>query len=302
VPPLVIGDRTEVHAAAVVGEISKRGIDPVVFDTRSLVTSRWRWWDGELEVLRGKRWEIVGTGWIRRLAPPGALEGLAVGSRLAAEHSARLALVSALSNTTIKWLSSYWSVLHGENKLVQYAHAKALGIRFPMTTVVANAADIARDLGEEFVVKPLGPGQFVDQGQYFAVHSKVRSRSSNELEYLAAAPFLLQTRVFAASHLRVVTVFDRAWVAELGAEGVPLDWRESERAHESWKVGSWPTVEVQARALARELRLGYSSQDWIVDTIGDAWFIDANPSGQWLFLPDAIAESVTLAIADFLSG
>ena len=55
----------------------------------------------------------------------------------------------------------------------------------------------------------------------------------------------------------------------------------------------------QAVALARALGVGYSSQDWLVRG-EDRLFIDLNPGGQWLFLPDAVAQPVTEAIAGFL--
>lgn len=48
------------------------------------------------------------------------------------------------------------------------------------------------------------------------------------------------------------------------------------------------------------MNLGFSSQDWIVDRDGTAWFIDGNPAGQWLFLPPEVSTPATDAIASWL--
>jgi hypothetical protein len=48
--------------------------------------------------------------------------------------------------------------------------------------------------------------------------------------------------------------------------------------------------------------VAYSSQDWIDDGAPEPAFIDLNPAGQWLFLPESIAGAVTEAIAAHLTG
>jgi hypothetical protein len=48
--------------------------------------------------------------------------------------------------------------------------------------------------------------------------------------------------------------------------------------------------------------VGYSSQDWIVTATGVSHFIDLNPAGQWLFLPNPGAREITDAIAEWLSS
>jgi len=41
-------------------------------------------------------------------------------------------------------------------------------------------------------------------------------------------------------------------------------------------------------------------QDWIVDEADTAWFVDGNPAGQWLFLPEPVGAAVTERIAEWL--
>ncbi|HVE45526.1 MAG TPA: hypothetical protein VNA57_02100 [Acidimicrobiales bacterium] len=54
--------------------------------------------------------------------------------------------------------------------------------------------------------------------------------------------------------------------------------------------------------MAGALGVGYSSQDWVVDRSGQPWFLDLNPGGQWLFLPEPAASAVTASVAAWLAG
>ena len=118
---------------------------------------------------------------------------------------------------------------------------------------------------------------------------------------LPGAPFLIQERLAARRHLRVVTVGERAWSFALDADGLPLDWRQEPQAHFSWCPARLPEVEGSALTLARAMDAGYSSQDWI--ETGDGWFfLDLNPGGQWLFLPEPHSSEITTAISSFLLG
>jgi hypothetical protein len=75
----------------------------------------------------------------------------------------------------------------------------------------------------------------------------------------------------------------------------------TEEAHHSFAPIDEPEVGRQALALAERMAVGYSSQDWIV--AGDkAYFIDLNPAGQWLFLPEPHVSEITSSIAEWLAG
>jgi hypothetical protein len=117
----------------------------------------------------------------------------------------------------------------------------------------------------------------------------------------ADAPFVAQERLNALEHLRVVTVGSTGWVASLNAVERPLDWRREECAHFSWISADRPDVVANAVAVAAALGVGFSSQDWVLDEQGEV-FLDLNPGGQWLFLPDEVAGAATTAIARHLIG
>ena len=103
-------------------------------------------------------------------------------------------------------------------------------------------------------------------------------------------------------HLRVVTVADHFWVCALDARDLPLDWRREHHAHDAFQpCGAYDSVGALALQLARRLGVGYSSQDWVVAG-SNVYFLDLNPGGQWLFLPEPVSSEVTAAIAVWLAG
>jgi hypothetical protein len=243
-------------------------------------------------------------GWLRRLAPPQWRREAAASSVEGAVRASWVALVIGIARSCrISWLSDIERLFLAENKLVQQAAAASLEIASPVTAVVASREQIPPALGERFVAKPLGPGQFDDpQGRGQAVFTRELTRDARELDTLGGAPFLLQQLLEADRHLRVVTVADRFWVCALEGQDLPLDWRREDSAHDAF-VASDDHGEVGDRALAltRALGVGYSSQDWVVAR-GRSYFLDLNPGGQWLFLPDPVSSEVTAAIAEWLAG
>jgi hypothetical protein len=243
-------------------------------------------------------------GWLRRLAPPKWRHEVAASTHEGAIRAAWVALLVGITRScAITWLSNIERLFVAENKIVQQTAAAALGIQIPASAVVSDREQIPAELGERFVAKPLGPGQFDDaEGQSQVVFATELTRKAPELDALHGAPFLLQKLLEAERHLRVVTVVDRFWVCVLEARDLPLDWRREDRAHDAFEP-SQAFMELGARALelARELGVGFSSQDWIVAG-GEAYFLDLNPGGQWLFLPEPVASEVTAAIAEWLAG
>src|SRR5262249_44579437 len=202
------------------------------------------------------------------------------------------------------WLTALDQVNRAEGKLAQYAAAARLGIPAPETLVASDLAPLRDKLGLRFVLKPLGPGHFLgddDQGRVgFATET---GADAPLLAHLAGAPFLAQRLVDVRLHLRVVTVRQQTWACSLDASEMPFDWRRRAAAQRAFRPVD-PPAEVRAGALrmAGYFELGYSSQDWVLDRSGRAWFLDLNPPGQWLCRPDAVHAVVTRATAGWLGG
>jgi len=305
--PLIIGSADDEHAAAVAGALRARDSEPVYVDVAKLEATAYSLSQGTLTLHQATgdirmMLDSSTRGWIRRLAPPHWRRSVTLGSKEAAIRGAWTALLAAVAGALeVAWLTPLDRLLMRENKVLQACAADRLGIPTPALAIVSDPALIPLELGERLVVKPLGSAVYTErEGGEQVVWTQEVSRDSPVLDRLAGAPFVIQSRLDADRHLRVVTVDRQSWVCELTASDLPLDWRREERAHRSFVAASAPMVGRDAVRLATALGIGYSSQDWIVAN-GVAYFVDLNPAGQWLFLPNDVACSVTNAIASWLT-
>lgn len=308
---VIIGSERDPHVTATVEALAGR-IDVVIMDIETLCERLTYVANDsvELETVGGRTLTLgkssspPARGWIRRLAPAGWDEGIVLGSRDAASAAARLSLLASVVRLPwIEWLTDSDALAAAENKTVQYRSAGQLGIPVPEWIVANSVEEIVGRLGNRFVLKPLGPGQFTDpRGDRKVVHvRKVDADSIGGVD-LSSSPFIAQEAVEAVRHLRIVTLGDSAWVAELDASDVPTDWRESDLAHRSFRpAAAIASIAADAVRLARALSVRMSSQDWIVTSTG-TFFVDCNPSGQWLFLPEEIRRPATRALAGWLAG
>ncbi|MBL1083508.1 hypothetical protein JK359_16260 [Streptomyces actinomycinicus] len=305
-PVVIIGDLADPHVREVIDRICPQR-PLAVLDTVSIQRMRFTVSavGFSVDTANGKGTadlDEARRGWIRRLAPAESDNGLRSGSKDAAVRGAWRALLTAVPRTTAcEWLSDLDALLAAENKIVQCRAASATGIRMP-PTVVTNDASRAPSPHAGLVAKPLGPGHFWlgspdDPRVVFAVPVDTLHPAWTDL--LPGAPFILQERLHAVRHLRVVTFRHTSWAFEIAAGELPLDWRQSAAAHSSWRSVRAPDVERQALRLSAAMSVRYSSQDWI-ETADDTYFIDLNPNGQWLFLPDPGASQISAAIADWL--
>jgi len=304
---LIIGDCTDPHVRGVTDLLPVDGV--VVLDgaTISRVVRGVELDESYFLDMAGRLVRLNGTcttrGWIRRLTPAGWDDGVQLGSHPAAVLAARLGLLGAVvRDPAVNWISPVDRLVAAENKITQYRAAASLGLRVPDTMIGPDPAVLARRLGEPFVMKPLGPGNFeTNNGTQRIVYATSVTAGDLAETDLLEAPFLAQEHLSATKHLRIVTVRDQAWIAVLDSDGLPCDWRKHGPAHHAFQVdareqevGAW------AVTLAESLGVGYSSQDWLVDHDGPC-FLDLNPGGQWLFLPDDIASAVSRALAGWLA-
>jgi hypothetical protein len=286
--------------------VRERSAEPVLVDAATLESTPYSLSDGVLTLhdRTGDVQVMLGRptrGWIRRLAPPLWRADITFGTEDAAIRGAWSALIAAIAGSAgVAWLTPLERMFLRESKLLQVETARQLDIPTPATAVCSGRDLLPASLGEDLVVKPLGRGHYTNAaGVEQVVWTHDLGRDSPVLDFLAGAPFIVQTRLHAQRHLRAVTVRDQCWVCELAAGNLPVDWRRDETAHESFAVASQPDVERDAVRITDALGLGYSSQDWIV-TDGVAHLVDVNPAGQWLFLPDETASAITTAIASWL--
>ncbi|MEH0483498.1 hypothetical protein QBA94_43430 [Streptomyces scabiei] len=224
---VLIGDPGDPHIDIVAQRLPRQGT--VVIDAGSLPTvlEEMRLQGCTVRDLAGEPVllapQIPSRGWIRRLAPAGWDSGVTLGSKRAAGLASRMtALAAVVRQPGTRWLCDVDALFAAENKIVQYRAADVLGLRVPATLVGGDPAALAAELGEPFVIKPLGPGNFTaDDGGERVIHTRAVTAAQLAGADLLDAPFLAQQVLTARTHLRIVTVADRVWTAELDADGLP---------------------------------------------------------------------------------
>ncbi|MFS0865983.1 RimK family alpha-L-glutamate ligase [Microbacterium sp. 179-B 1A2 NHS] len=282
-------------------------VEPIVVDLESIA-------DGGLSISNDARTVRVEgrsvdfgqarAGWIRRVHRADWGLAVATGSLEALELGTWYSAFSWLIDSAkFNWITAPRALSLAESKLTQWTTAVELGIPHPRTLLTSSWEEVARSFDDEIVVKPLGSGQFLAGGQTHTVYAEAMMPNDDRLHALTLAPFIVQERLHASRHLRVVTVADRVWVGALNVERTaPVDWREVLVNHSAFEeVQDVPhLVQDGSVAIAKRLGLGYSSQDWVETKDGQATLLDVNPAGQWLFLPETIGAAVASAIAQQL--
>ena len=283
--------------------LRERHVDPIIFDADDL--AQVGYWVSQDELVIADT--PIGHGvraWLRRVAPNRWTTGHRVGSVEDVSFRARVRLVASIArHPNLEWLTSVDNLQAAEDRIHQLSVASRLGIATPKTIVSGDPETIRHLSGADAVLKPLGGGAFVnDQGEPYVVYTRSLTDDLLVSGDFGAAPFVAQERIKTRYHLRVVTLGTTVKTAALDADRWPLDWRAAEQAHSSWRRHHAPEVETQAVRLAEELRVGFSSQDWLIPVKGPPTFIDLNPGGQWMFLPEDVAQPVTDQLVNFLTG
>ena len=301
--PLLVGSESDTHLRTVAERLRERDVEPVVFDADSLAQVGYSFSPDRL-VIDGTRIADEGRAWLRRVAPSRWGTGDRVGSIADVSFRARVHLIAAIArHGNREWVTGIDALQTAEDRIHQLAVANRIGIATPPTIVSSDPTEIELTLGEHAVIKPLATGAFVNaEGQPQAVHTTPLTTELSASGDFGAAPFVTQTRIETRQHLRVVTAGTTVRTAALEADRWPLDWRIADEAHRSWRRHQSPEVETQAVSLAAELGVGFSSQDWLVPVTGVPMFIDLNPAGQWMFLPEDVTEPITEHIVSFLSS
>ncbi len=230
------------------------------------------------------------------------MEGTVAGSLEGVTSRAFLGLVGSISRLgAVEWLTPLDAMLRAEDRLLQLQVVTETGARIPETVVTSDADEASDLLGSRFVVKPLVGGLYQSDDGPTAVYASEFTAADRGKADFAAAPFVAQELIEVIEHLRVVTVGTCAWAATLDTKDRPLDWRRQERSHFEWQPSDESDACDAALRVASHLGVGFSSQDWVRERDGLV-FLDLNPGGQWLFLPEAVAGAATAAIASFLAG
>lgn len=259
---------------------------------------------------RGARLELPGGSvdageiravWWRRPLP------FEVDPRLAPAHGqfafrqTREALGGLAAQLEARWVNDPWREAAAEHKAYQLAVAERVGLAVPRT-LVTNAPERAR----AFLEAQRGP----------AVHKPLHIQAADwrptrlvgpgdlaRLDDVRLAPVMFQEYV-PGIDVRVTAVGEALFAVEIDARRTssPEDFRPVLREAPMSACELPPPVAARLRELLRRLGLAYAAVDLRRRDDGAWVFLEANPSGQWLFVEERTGLPITAAVAALLAG
>jgi len=199
--------------------------------------------------------------------------------------------------TSMRWINPMLSAYKMENKPLQMALAVEVGLKMPKTLITGGRSYVDEILGNKLsnlIEKAIGMAWAEDGTPTYTAEFDY-----NKLRMSAVYPTIVQQRIRRESELRIYVIDERIIPIEIQvamSHRTILDWKSIDFHARNYSYFSLPES-LQEKLLSYHLRSGlvYAAYDYIVDE-EDFYFLECNPSGNWLFLPEKIANEITLAI------
>lgn len=212
-----------------------------------------------------------------------------------------------LSN--VFWLSNPWHIDRARKKILQLNLAQSIGFRVPRTVVTNNPETIMRfyhDCNGKIVFKSINQGFLAYEEKGMIIPTTLLTEKHLEkVGLIQKTPGLFQEFVNKSYDLRVTIVGQKIFATKIYSqlsELTRVDWRNPrfiERLKfESIEIPS--TVENYCLKMLQELGLKFGAFDFAVDELGECFFLEINPNGQWQFIEYFTGACISEAIADIL--
>lgn len=198
-----------------------------------------------------------------------------------------------------------------ENKLVQMHAAQHVGLKLPDTVISNDVRDIQTMLQRwpRVIFKTFYPYNWVSTstGSTYNIAVKLLDTSSELPEKsIAMCPGIFQQYIEKAYDIRVTVIGDRYFsvLMRRGDGSAYVDWRKHMMDEDLMiEECNLPAgLENKLRALMRELGLVYGCIDLVVDHDGNAYFLEVNQAGQFLFVEEALPSMPLLAAMTAMLG
>ena len=191
------------------------------------------------------------------------------------------------------------------NKLLQLKYAEDAGFRVPSTLVSNNFDSVSQFIrggDKKYVFKTLTP--YMPPSGMITYTTIIDSQLIDERrDFIKAVPGIFQEFKEKLFELRVTVVGEDVYAARINSrhsQETAIDWRQ-EIFSDIYSVHILDH-QVKSRLLALHKRFGlfYGAYDLIVDNEENYFFMEVNPSGQWMWLEEALGFPISESIAEAL--
>ncbi|MFF4378058.1 ATP-grasp ribosomal peptide maturase [Kitasatospora sp. NPDC001547] len=239
--------------------------------------------------------------WVRRPSPYEGPQGLSDQDRRFAAEQALWGAGGILTSLPgAHYLNHPWNNRAAEFKPGQLSTAQRCGFLVP-STVITNDPDEARAFATcqpaGVVYKPVWNTPYRVAGRPHSVW--VREVLGAEIaDAVSVCPHMFQAKVGKAFDVRVTAIGGRLYGIRI--DSPDLDWRYRQELMTCTPIEVPRSVSRPITAYLAELRLGYGAFDFAVTAVGDWYFLECNPNGQWAWQPTETTTAIAHAIADQL--
>lgn len=207
-----------------------------------------------------------------------------------------------------KWINYYRNNHKAENKYLQMDIAKQIGFKIPSFILSNRKKDIMNFLSEnqKVVIKLMNQDFYqVEKGAFKGFYvNPVTVEDFHDFNEEEENPIFLQEYIEKKYEVRYTVVGDEHFVCKIDSqksEIAKIDWRRYDLSNTPHEQISPPSqVKEQVTRLMDELKLSYGALDFIVDKDDHWWFLEINPSGQYLWIEDLTGMPITYSIKNFL--
>jgi glutathione synthase/RimK-type ligase-like ATP-grasp enzyme len=183
--------------------------------------------------------------------------------------------------------------------------ASSLGLKVPQTFLSSDPIEISTWLKgqKKSVIKAISYGLIEGKNSAEMAFTQRIPKSFNVDEnIIPGVPIFLQEEIEKEADIRVTIVGNKVFSAILVQEGDQIDWRVR-GSDAKWEPYKLPKSICNAcTKLCNELQLEFAAIDLVKSISGDYFFLELNPSGQWVWIEEETGLPISDAIVDRLSN
>lgn len=313
---LIVTNKTDSHADELISRLNGRAYPVFRLNTEDIL-DRYKIvlqidcygeWSGyiEDELSRVVCLEQVKVAWIRR--PEFAFENpeSGVDKFIVAEVRALISCIYGIPD--IKFINETFDATRAKTKFQQLINAGRLGVKVPRTIFTNSSEAVSRFTAHasgDLLVKPVYTSNYEYEGTKQGLSSQRISRDKLESlkDLTAIAPTQIQDYIDKDYELRVTVIGDRVFAVKIESqlnESTMVDWRARTLLNPHSTILLPIDIATFCIKFVGSQKLVYGALDFIVHPDGSYFFLENNPSGQYLWLEHETGAAITDALINYM--
>lgn len=209
---------------------------------------------------------------------------------------------------SVPWLNYYRDNHKAENKYYQMSLAKELGLNLPSYLLTNNKADLTIFFEEhdKIVLKLMNQDFYkIAENNFKGFYVNILEKEDiNDFSSVEENPVFLQKYIEKQYEVRYTVVGEEHFVCKIESQKSELskvDWRRYDLPNTPHSVLLPPSyIKKAVSEMMKKMNLSYGALDFIV-TDDDVWyFLEINPSGQYLWIEDLTGLKISDEIKKWL--